>query len=121
MATFIGLTNRLPGITNGEEAVVFGQRVPLLEASKRDASTVLVRPENLVITLAANDGNMVGEHGRVDMVHFLGALACVDLTVAAGVGHLPVTVQLPANELPAGLTVGSEVVVAPRPIAALAV
>lgn len=68
VATFIGLTNRLPGITNGEEAVVFGQRVPLLEASKRDASTVLVRPENLVITLAANDGNMVGEHGRVDMV-----------------------------------------------------
>ncbi len=121
VATFIGLTNRLPGITNGEEAVVFGQRVPLLEASKRDASTVLVRPENLVITLAANDGNMVGEHGRVDMVHFLGALARVDLTVAAGVGHLPGTVQLPANELPAGLTVGSEVVVAPRPIAALAV
>ena len=121
VATFIGLTNRLPGITNGEEAVVFGQRVPLLEASKRDASTVLVRPENLVITLAANDGNMVGEHGRVDMVHFLGALARVDLTVAAGVGHLPVTVQLPANELPAGLTVGSEVVVAPRPIAAFAV
>ena len=121
VATFIGLTNRLPGITNGEEAVVFGQRVPLLEASKHDASTVLVRPENLVITLAANDGNMVGEHGRVDMVHFLGALARVDLTVAAGAGHLPVTVQLPANELPAGLTVGSEVVVAPRPIAALAV
>ena len=83
--------------------VVFGQRVPLLEASKRDASTVLVRPENLVITLAANDGNMVGEHGRVDMVHFLGALARVDLTVAAGVGHLPVTVQLPANELPQDL------------------
>lgn len=55
------------------------------------------------------------------MVHFLGALARIDLTVAAGVGHLPVTVQLPANELPAGLTVGSEVVVAPRPIAALAV
>ena len=121
VATFIGLTNRLPGITNGEEAVVFGQRVPLLEASKRDASTVLVRPENLVITLAANDGNMVGERGRVDMVHFLGALVRVDLTVAAGAGHLPVTVQLPANELPAGLTVGAQVVVAPRPIAALAV
>lgn len=121
VATFIGLTNRLPGITNGEEAVVFGQRVPLLEASKRDASTVLVRPENLAIALAANDGNMVGEHGRVDMVHFLGALARVDVTVASGAGRLPVTVQLPANELPAGLAVGSEVVVTPRPIAALAV
>lgn len=121
VVTFIGLTNRLPGITNGEEAVVFGQRVPLLEASKRDASTVLVRPENLAIALAANDGNTVGERGRVNMVHFLGALARVDVTVASGAGQLPVTVQLPANELPAGLAVGSEVVVTPRPIAALAV
>ena len=121
VVTFIGLTNRLPGITNGEEAVVFGQRVPLLEASKRDASTVLVRPENLAIALAANDGNTVGERGRVNMVHFLGALARVDVTVASGAGRLPVTVQLPANELPAGLAVGSEVVVTPRPIAALAV
>ena len=121
VATFIGLTNRLPGITNGEEAVVFGQRVPLLEASKRDASTVLVRPENLAIALAANDGNTVGERGRVNMVHVLGALARVDVTVASGAGRLPVTVQLPANELPAGLAVGSEVVVTPRPIAALAV
>lgn len=121
VATFIGLTNRLPGITDGEEAVVFGQRVPLLEASKRDASTVLVRPENLAIALAANDGNTVGERGRVNMVHFLGALARVDVTVASGAGRLPVTVQLPANELPAGLAVGSEVVVTPRPIAALAV
>ena len=121
VATFIGLTNRLPGITNGEEAVVFGQRVPLLEASKRDASTVLVRPENLAIALAANDGNTVGERGRVNMVHFLGALARVDVTVASGAVRLPVTVQLPANELPAGLAVGSEVVVTPRPIAALAV
>ena len=55
------------------------------------------------------------------MVHFLGALARVDVTVASGAGRLPVTVQLPANELPAGLAVGSEVVVTPRPIAALAV
>ena len=46
VATFIGLTNRLPGIANGEEAVVFGQRVPLLDGSATDASTVLVRPEN---------------------------------------------------------------------------
>ena len=125
VATFIGLTNRLPGIANGEEAVVFGQRVPLLDGSAADASTVLVRPENMTIELT-NDVDAVhgaGELGRVEMVHFLGALARVDVRVAcAGMGGtIRVTVQLPANELPAGLAIGAQVVVAPRPIPALAV
>ena len=125
VATFIGLTNRLPGIATGEEAVVFGQRVPLLDGSATDASTVLVRPENMTIELT-NDADAVhgaGELGRVEMVHFLGALARVDVCVAcAGMGGtIRVTVQLPANELPAGLEIGAQVVVAPRPIPALAV
>lgn len=89
VATFIGLTNRLPGIANGEEAVVFGQRVPLLDGSATDASTVLVSPENMTIELT-NDADAVhraGELGRVEMVHFLGALARVDVRVAcAGMG-----------------------------------
>ena len=76
VATFIGLTNRLPGASNGDEAVVFGQRVPLLAGSaKGDSVAVLVRPENLT---------------------------------------------LPASELPAGLAVGDDVIVTPRPVAALA-
>ena len=113
VATFIGLTNRLPGIANGEEAVVFGQRVPLLDGSATDASTVLVRPENMTIELT-NDA---------DAVHGAGELARVDVRVAcAGMGGtIRVTVQLPANELPAGLAIGAQVVVAPRPIPALAV
>ena len=53
VATFIGLTNRLPGASNGDEAVVFGQRVPLLAGSaKGDSVAVLVRPENLTLALA---------------------------------------------------------------------
>ena len=125
VADRIGVTNRLPGIANGEEAVVFGQRVPLLDGSATDASTVLVRPENMTIELT-NDADAVhgaGELGRVEMVHFLGALARVDVRVAcAGMGGtIRVTVQLPANELPAGLAIGAQVVVAPRPIPALAV
>lgn len=134
VATFIGLTNRLPGISNGAEAVVFGQRVPLLEGSCKEGAVVLVRPENMTIAMheagVAGSGSGAGEVGRVEMVHFLGALARVDVRIMAaeyrGLGGedgaaLRVTVQVPANELPSGLTVGSEVMVAPRPIAALAV
>ena len=134
VATFIGLTNRLPGISNGAEAVVFGQRVPLLEGSRKEGAVVLVRPENMTIAMheagVAGSGSGAGEVGRVEMVHFLGALARVDVRIMAaeyrGLGGedgaaLRVTVQVPANELPSGLTVGSEVMVAPRPIAALAV
>lgn len=134
VATFIGLTNRLPGISNGAEAVVFGQRVPLLEGSRKEGAVVLVRPENMTIAMheagVAGSGSGAGEVGRVEMVHFLGALARVDVRIMVaeyrGLGGedgaaLRVTVQVPANELPSGLTVGSEVMVAPRPIAALAV
>lgn len=134
VATFIGLTNRLPGISNGAEAVVFGQRVPLLEGSRKEGAVVLVRPENMTIAMheagVAGSGSGAGEVGRVEMVHFLGALARVDVRIMAaeyrGLGGedgaaLRVTVQVLANELPSGLTVGSEVMVAPRPIAALAV
>ena len=134
VATFIGLTNRLPGVSNGAEAVVFGQRVPLLEGSRKEGAVVLVRPENMTIAMheagVAGSGSGAGEVGRVEMVHFLGALARVDVRIMAaeyrGLGGedgaaLRVTVQVPANELPSGLTVGSEVMVAPRPIAALAV
>lgn len=134
VATFIGLTNRLPGISNGAEAVVFGQCVPLLEDSRKEGAVVLVRPENMTIAMheagVAGSGSGAGEVGRVEMVHFLGALARVDVRIMAaeyrGLGGedgaaLRVTVQVPANELPSGLTVGSEVMVAPRPIAALAV
>ena len=134
VATFIGLTNRLPGISNGAEAVVFGQRVPLLGGSRKEGAVVLVRPENMTIAMheagVAGSGSGAGEVGRVEMVHFLGALARVDVRIMAaeyrGLGGedgaaLRVTVQVPANELPFDLTVGSEVMVAPRPIAALAV
>ena len=134
VATFIGLTKRLPGISNGAEAVVFGQRVPLLGGSRKEGAVVLVRPENMTIAMheagVAGSGSGAGEVGRVEMVHFLGALARVDVRIMAaeyrGLGGedgaaLRVTVQVPANELPFGLTVGSEVMVAPRPIAALAV
>lgn len=125
VATFIGLTNRLPGASNGDEAVVFGQRVPLLEGSAK--GDVLVRPENLTLTAAAQHDSHVGERARVEVIHFLGSLVRVDTVITSGEyqrwnkgEQLKVTVQLPASELPAGLAVGDEVVVAPRAVAALA-
>jgi len=122
VATFIGLTN-------GSEAVVFGQRVPLLEGSKQGPLvTVLVRPEALTLTPAEANTSNVGEHARVETIHFLGALVRVDTVISSGKWQrwnggeqLRVTVQLPASELPAGLAIGSDVVVAPRAVPALAV
>lgn len=129
VATFIGLTNRLPGGSNGSEAVVFGQRVPLLEGSKQGPLVaVLVRPEVLTLTPAEANTSNVGEHARVETIHFLGALVRVDTVISSGEWQrwnggeqLRVTVQLPASELPAGLAIGSDVVVAPRAVPALAV
>ncbi|MBW3090728.1 ABC transporter ATP-binding protein [Bifidobacterium miconisargentati] len=128
VATFIGLTNRLPGASNGEEAVVFGQRLPLLPGStKGDAVAVLVRPENLTLTLPSQHDSHVGERARVEVIHFLGSLVRVDTVITSGEyqrwnkgEQLKVTVQLPASELPAGLAVGDDVVVTPRAVAALA-
>ncbi|RSX51324.1 ABC transporter ATP-binding protein [Bifidobacterium goeldii] len=129
VATFIGLTNRLPGASDGKEATVFGQRLPLLPGSAQgDDVTVLVRPENLTLTAAgAGARSTGGEHARVEVIHFLGALVRVDTVITSGEyqrwnngEQLKVTVQLPASELPAGLTAGDEVLVTPRPVAALA-
>lgn len=128
VATFIGLTNRLPGASDGTEAVVFGQRVPLLPGSKQgDPVAVLVRPENIALVRAGEADSAAGEHARVEVIHFLGAVARVDCEISSGEyqhwnkgEQLKVTVQLPANELPAGLAAGDEVVVTPRPVAALA-
>ncbi|TPF92518.1 ABC transporter ATP-binding protein [Bifidobacterium sp. UTBIF-78] len=128
VATFIGLTNRLPGASNGEEAVVFGQRLPLLPNSATgDSVAVLVRPENLTLALPSQHDSNIGEHARVEVIHFLGSLVRVDTVITSGEfqrwnkgEQLKVTVQLPASELPAGLATGDEVVVTPRAVAALA-
>ena len=128
VATFIGLTNRLPGASNGDEAVVFGQRVPLLAGSaKGDSVAVLVRPENLMLALAGSSDSHVGERARVEVIHFLGSLVRVDTVITSGEyqrwnkgEQLKATVQLPASELLAGLAVGDDVIVTPRPVAALA-
>lgn len=139
VATFIGLTNRLPGSSDGKEATVFGQRLPLLPGSAQGNDVaVLVRPENLALTAISNDAQQdgtgsgtaasgAGERARVEVIHFLGALVRVDTVISSGEyqrwnngEQLKVTVQLPASELPAGLSTGDEVLVVPRAVPALA-
>lgn len=127
VATFIGLTNRLPGHANGTQAEVFGQHIPLLEGSRTGDVTVLVRPENISLIPAGADADapkaardgLTGPEARVNVIHFLGALVRVDAVLTAT--GTPLTIQLPASELPASLKSGSIIQVAPRPVPALAV
>ncbi|MCH4210121.1 MAG: ABC transporter ATP-binding protein [Bifidobacterium sp.] len=152
VATFIGLTNRLPGDCDGRHAKVFGQWIDLLPGSQSGrARVVLVRPESLTLSVAGSNGadGVIDSHGaggnaaisnaatfltgvgvraRITMIHFLGALVRVDTVVASddwqrwnGGEPLSVTVQLPENQLPAGIGIGSEVLVTLRQIPALAV
>lgn len=124
--TTVDVTNGT--IDSGQTGVVFGQRVPLLAGSaKGDSVAVLVRPENLTLALAGSSDSHVGERARVEVIHFLGSLVRVDTVITSGEyqrwnkgEQLKATVQLPASELPAGLAVGDDVIVTPRPVAALA-
>ena len=69
VAEFVGLTNRIPGHTEGNTVDIFGQRVDLLPSTTdRGAVFSLVRPENVRLE-AAEGGN-----GRVLAVSFLGSL-----------------------------------------------
>lgn len=117
VATFIGLSNKIPGSSNGAEAEVFGHRVPLLDGSASGAAVnVLVRPENIILRAQASD--TPGARAHVMMIHFLGSLVRVDTIVDHS--GIPVTVQMPASELPTGLRNGSVVTLEPLPIPALA-
>ncbi len=69
VAEFVGLTNRIPGQTDGDAVVVHGHRIPLLPgATDRGSVVALVRPENIRLAV---DGDGTG---RVLAVSFLGSL-----------------------------------------------
>ena len=133
VATFIGLTNRLPGIAEAGRATVFGQRIPLIADSTAGAAqsgqvTVLIRPEALSLNGDVHDPVDHGQRARVETIHFLGALIRVDALITDdaivqrnGGRPLTVTVQLSAGELPAGLKPGDDVLITPRAVPALAV
>jgi putative spermidine/putrescine transport system ATP-binding protein len=74
VADFVGLSNYLPGVAQGREAMVMNSRLPLLDGSPTSGAVkVLVRPEAVELL-----HDHAGE-GRVEAVVFLGATARVQV------------------------------------------
>jgi putative spermidine/putrescine transport system ATP-binding protein len=100
VAEFVGLTNRISGVSRDGAAEVLGTRVPLLPGSAAAGpATVLVRPEAIRLT-PDPDGDGVVLAGS-----FLGALARVQVQLPSGDVLLA---QVDAAEMPA-LTPGTPV------------
>jgi putative spermidine/putrescine transport system ATP-binding protein len=117
VAEFIGLTNRLAGVVDGDRAVVLSQPVPLLPGSAASgAVTVLVRPE--AVRLSTADGVAApGTTATVAATSFLGAHGRVQARFDDG---SMLVAQMPASAVDA-LAVGDRVAVALDPVPALAV
>ena len=104
VAEFVGITSRLPGTADGDDAVLEAGRVPLLPGSAiRGPVEVLVRPEAVSVEPAgsgngdgAGAGTGAGAGGTVRTVIFLGATARVTVSVEGGV---EVHAQVPAERV----------------------
>jgi putative spermidine/putrescine transport system ATP-binding protein len=135
VATFVGLTNRVPCLATADGAMALGGLIPALAGSVRQGvAQALVRPEALRIGWEGRgvmdgrgwDGDAAGVPAVITAMHFLGALMRIDVKVQArslGPVHrdtpLSLTVQLTPDALPADAAVGRTVRVAPRPVPAL--
>jgi putative spermidine/putrescine transport system ATP-binding protein len=112
VAEFVGLTNRIPGVSDGETVELLGQRVPLLPGSAGPGPvTALVRPE--AVRLEATPD----AEAHVLAVSFLGSVSRVQVALRSG--EL-VGVQTDAEEA-AGLSPGTTVRLTFRPIPVFAI
>ena len=123
----LAVADRIGVMNKGKIEQIAAPQTLYRGSAKGDSVAVLVRPENLTLALAGSSDSHVGERARVEVIHFLGSLVRVDTVITSGEyqrwnkgEQLKATVQLPASELPAGLAVGDDVIVTPRPVAALA-
>lgn len=104
VASFVGLTNRLPGVVGAGEVEVRGTRMPLVQRDARDGPAVaLVRPEAVTVVGDAESaaGPLVG---TVIATAFLGATS----RVTVDLGDVTVLAQLATSDagaLPAGTRV----------------
>jgi putative spermidine/putrescine transport system ATP-binding protein len=109
VADFVGLSNRLPGVSDGSSVVVLGATLPLVSPSVSSGpTTALVRPEAVTVTPSEN-GN-----GNVLTSSFLGSTSRVTVTV----DDVLVVAQVSSGLLPS-LSPGTSVAVtfAPTPVA----
>ncbi|MHA7987641.1 ABC transporter ATP-binding protein [Rathayibacter sp. CAU 1779] len=63
VADFVGLSNRLPGVMDGDEVVVHGSRLSVLGDGASGDVTALVRPEDLELDDRTNATGAAGERG----------------------------------------------------------
>lgn len=129
VATFVGLTNRVPCLSTGSDALVFGRRVPMISGSLPEgAAEALIRPESLrILPRERAEPAASGEvHGRVTAVHFLGALTRAevvvdshDLPAVRHQGDLHLTVQLTPDAGLSSLRVDDAVRVTALPVPTL--
>ncbi|MDP3894251.1 ABC transporter ATP-binding protein [Nocardioides sp.] len=86
---FVGLSNRIPARVDGQEAMVLGQRVPVLEGSTSGEGLALIRPES--VEVIADPGGAA----RVVSVGFLGPISRVYVTLADAT---ELVAQLPSSQ-----------------------
>jgi putative spermidine/putrescine transport system ATP-binding protein len=109
---FVGLSNRIPAVVQGDSATVLGQAVPVLPGSATGAGHALVRPEALSV-VADPSG-----HASVTTVQFLGPLSRVTCSLADGTDVVAQLASSDAVRLAAGDVVRLEV--APSPVLVVA-
>ena len=113
VAAFIGVTNRVTAIAEGDVALVLGSRVPLLPGSPSSGTvTALVRPESIRMEPLADSAE--GAQATVATTSFLGAHGRVQARLDDGTLLLA---QMPVSQLTAlGIGDRVQVSVAPTPV-----
>ncbi|WP_104107948.1 ABC transporter ATP-binding protein [Nocardioides sp. 616] len=108
VGAFVGLSNRLPARVEGTEAVVLGQRVPVLPGSATGEGLALVRPESIVLVADA------GATTTVTSVGFLGPVSRVHCALEDGTDVIVQLASSAATQLRPGDRVA--LTVSPAPV-----
>ncbi|MCI6574297.1 MAG: ABC transporter ATP-binding protein [Actinomycetaceae bacterium] len=116
VGNFIGVSNKIRAYSDGAQATLYQQRVPLLPGSALGAVEVLIRPEAVQLTPATGRGTHDGATATLVASSFLGALARVTVKTADGT---EIVAQLPSTAA-AAIPLGQAVAVSFAPIPALA-